>query len=178
MLQRLIETKIITPLRPGFKIKSKIKLTFVVKSLPLTFLIAYIENKQISLTFGDCLLWIYPDGFWLKQLSYFSLNDISISGNLNFQIWYATDFSVFVSYSWVLMSHNFWKPAYSSSTILGCHERWTACWKRSNSESRQIPHILSNYAPIVYTVGGATGYSMSFLVENNTAMNTLLCTLI
>lgn len=126
MLQRLIETKIITPLRPGFKIKSKIKLTFVVKSLPFTFLIAYIENKQISLTFGDCLLWIYPDGFWLKQLSYFSLNDISISGNLNFQIWYATDFSVFVSYSWVLMSHNFWKPAYSSSTILGCHGRWTA----------------------------------------------------
>lgn len=56
MLQQLIETKIITPLRPGFKIKSKIKLTFVVKSLPLTFLIAYIENKQISLTFGDCLL--------------------------------------------------------------------------------------------------------------------------
>lgn len=55
MLQRLIETKIITPLRPGFKIKS-VKLTFVVKSLPLTFLIAYIENKQISLTFGDCLL--------------------------------------------------------------------------------------------------------------------------
>lgn len=128
MLQQLIETKIITPLRPGFKIKSKIKLTFVVKSLPLTltFLIAYIENKQISLTFGDCLLWIYPDGFWLKQLSYFSLNDISICGNLNFQIWYATDFSVVVSYSWVLMSHNFWKPAYSSSTILCCHERGTA----------------------------------------------------
>lgn len=161
-----------------FKIKPKIKLTFVVKSLPLIFLIVYIKNKQISLTFGDCLLWIYPDGFWLKQLSYFSLNDISISGNLNFRIWFfclcvillSLDVSQFLETCILQQDHTrlLWKG--------NC--KATACWKRSNSESRQILHILGNMHQFVYTVGGATGYSMSFLVENNTATNTLLCTLI